>query len=223
MMTANSAEKNGLGHKFGTFGGVFTPSILTIFGLIMFMRANYVVGQAGVIQALFILTISSAITFLTGLSISAISTNTPVAGGGAYFLISRVLGPGFGTAIGLALFVAQALSVPFYILGFSEALFRVVDLPPSLFLPITLSTALLLFALGWIGANYAIKFQYLILAILLSAIGAFIIGGALNFDPGTFRANLRPHYSDGHSLWSIFAIYFPAVTGIMAGVNMSGD
>ena len=221
MSTTNSSERKG--HKFGTFGGVFTPSILTIFGLIMFMRANYVVGQAGVIQALFILTISSSITFLTGLSISAISTNTPVGGGGAYFLISRVLGPGFGTAIGLALFLAQALSVPFYILGFTEALFRVVGLPPSLFLPITLGAALLLFALGWVGANYAIKFQYLILAILFSAIAAFMIGGVLTFDPGLFSKNLSSHYADGHSLWSIFAIYFPAVTGIMAGVNMSGD
>jgi len=90
-------------NRFGTFGGVFTPSILTIFGLIMFMRANQVIGSAGILPSLFILTLSSGITFLTGLSISGISSNTPVKGGGAYFLISRVLGPAFGTAIGIAL------------------------------------------------------------------------------------------------------------------------
>ena len=103
-------------NKFGTFGGVFTPSILTILGVIMFMRAGFVIGQAGIFYAVLILILSKLITFFTSLSIAAISTNTPVKGGGAYFLISRVLGPKFGGAIGLALFMAQAFSVPFYIL-----------------------------------------------------------------------------------------------------------
>ena len=108
MSSSQETGKN----QFGTFGGVFTPSILTIFGLIMFMKANEVIGNAGIIQAFLILTLCCTITFLTGMSISAISTNTPVKGGGAYFLISRVLGPGFGSAIGIALFLAQAISVP---------------------------------------------------------------------------------------------------------------
>ena len=73
-MSIDISKQTRHGHQFGTFGGVFTPSILTIFGLIMFMRANYVVGQAGTGQALLILTISSSITLLTALSISAIST-----------------------------------------------------------------------------------------------------------------------------------------------------
>ncbi|MFV1959079.1 MAG: hypothetical protein ACC662_06660, partial [Planctomycetota bacterium] len=110
------------GNRFGTFGGVFTPSILTIFGVILFMRADFVVGQAGIGGALLILLFAEGITFLTSLSVAAISTNTRVEGGGAYFLISRVMGPEFGGAIGLALFGGQALSVPFYVLGFTEAL-----------------------------------------------------------------------------------------------------
>ncbi|PJB78883.1 MAG: amino acid permease, partial [Armatimonadetes bacterium CG_4_9_14_3_um_filter_58_7] len=109
-------------HEFGTFGGVFTPAVLTIFGVIMFMRAGFVVGQAGILHALLILIIAKSITLLTGLSISAISTNTRGRGGGAHFLISRSLGPEFGGSIGLALFTAQTLSVPFYILGFAESL-----------------------------------------------------------------------------------------------------
>ena len=88
------------------------------------MRAGYVIGEAGIIQTLLILIIAKSITTLTSLSISAVSTNTPVSGGGAYFLISRALGPEFGGAIGIALFLAQAISVPFYILGFTEALVR---------------------------------------------------------------------------------------------------
>lgn len=210
-------------NQFGTFGGVFTPSILTIFGLIMFMRANQVTGTAGVLPSLFILTVSSGITFLTGLSISGISSNTPVKGGGAYFLISRVLGPVFGTAIGLALYLAQAISVPFYILGFVEAVVQTFPALSGLFFWLCLGVLGVLFALVWSGAGWVIKIQYGILAVLLAAIAAFMIGAFTRFDPAIFRANLHPQYGEGENLWKMFALYFPAVTGIMAGVNMSGD
>ncbi len=159
-MATTETVRAGAKHQFGTFGGLFTPSILTIFGLIMFMRANYVVGNAGVLQSLLILTLACGITFLTGLSIAAISSNTPVKGGGAYFLISRVLGPGFGTAIGIALFLAQALSVPFYILGFVEALTdtrQVAEIFPNIkdyYMTITLAVLVILFVLAWIGAKW---------------------------------------------------------------------
>jgi hypothetical protein len=72
-------------NRLGTFGGVFTPSILTILGVIMFMRAGFVVGQAGIFYALLILFLAKTITTLTSLSISAVSTNTPVAGEGPIF------------------------------------------------------------------------------------------------------------------------------------------
>lgn len=218
MAQPGSAEK----HQFGTFGGVFAPSILTIFGLIMFMRASFVVGNAGVPQTLLILTICCGITLLTALSISAISTNTPVGGGGAYFLISRVLGPGFGTAIGIALFVAQALSVPFYILGFVEALTTVLRVRQYYF-AISLVTLVVLFVVAWVGADWALKCQYAILLVLGLAITAFMVGMALRFDATLLQQNMSSNYALGRNRWSMFAIYFPAVTGIMAGVNMSGD
>ncbi len=201
---------------------MFTPSILTIFGLIMFMRTSYVVGSVGVALALLILLIAQTITLATGLSISAISTNTPVKGGGAYFLISRSLGPGFGSSIGIALFSAQTLSVPFYILGFAEAL---VSNFPSLcpyFLWVAVIPGIVLFAISWIGANWAVKFQFVILGILALSILAFL-GGALfkPFSLEVLKANAAP--LESARLFTIFAIFFPAVTGIMAGVNMSGD
>ena len=209
--------------KFGTFGGVFTPSILTIFGLIMFMRANYVVGNAGIFQALIILILSSGITLLTALSISAISSNTPVHGGGAYFLISRVLGPGFGTAIGIALFLAQALSIPFYILGFTEALCNSFPTLWPWYKLICIGTLVVLFVMTWIGTGGIIKIQYILLGLLIISIIIFLIAAWTKYNPETFSTNLNPHYSSGESIWTMFAIYFPAVTGIMAGVNMSGD
>ncbi|MBN1833994.1 MAG: amino acid permease [Deltaproteobacteria bacterium] len=211
-------------NRLGTFGGVFTPSILTIVGVIMFMRAGYVIGEAGILQAFLILIIAKSITTLTGISISAVSTNTPVSGGGAYFLISRALGPEFGGAIGIALFMAQAISVPFYILGFTEALVRAFPEACQDFLNIALFTAIVLFIISFTGAKAAIKTQYIIMSILALSILAFMGGSLLNFSGDVFYANLGSKYTSINvSFWVVFALYFPAATGIMAGVNMSGD
>lgn len=223
---SNGKKKKAIrpGNQLGTFGGVFTPSILTILGVIMFMRAGFVVGQAGIFYAVMILLISQSITTLTSFSISAVSTNTQVAGGGAYFLISRALGPEFGGAIGLALFCAQAISVPFYILGFTEAFFRSFPSMAHHSLAISLTTTIVLFFISYIGAQWAIKTQYIIMAILACSILAFFSGAAIHFHKAVFVQNWKPAFSGmGMSFWSVFAIYFPAVTGIMAGVNMSGD
>ncbi len=217
-------------NRFGTFGGVFTPSILTILGVIMFMRANLVIGEAGVYAAILILLFAKSITFFTTLSISAISTNMQVRGGGAYYMISRVLGPEFGGAIGIALFWALSLSVPFYILGFTEAFVRSFPQLAPHFQSIAFVAAAVFFVIAFIGAGWAIKTQYIIMAILFAAIAAFM-GGALQlFDLEQLKSNLQPGYtpiSSGsprlYSFWLVFAIYFPAVTGIDAGVNMSGD
>lgn len=219
-------------NRFGTFGGVFTPAILTILGVIMFMRANFVVGQAGVIGALSILLVAKSITFSTSLSIAAISTNMRMRGGGSYFLISRVLGVEFGGAIGIALFFALALSVPFYILGFAEALVRSYPGLAPYFQLITLGTAMILFTVAFFGAGWAIKTQYMIMVFLFLSILVFLGGALTHFNLATLQQNLFPDYtavdqvSDSgpvFSYWLIFAIYFPAVTGIDAGINMSGD
>ena len=221
---ASKEERQVQSNALGTFGGVFTPSILTILGVIMFMRAGFVVGEAGILQALVILLLAKSITTLTSLSIAAVSTNTPVSGGGAYFLISRALGPEFGGAIGLALFLAQAVSVPFYVLGFTESVVRSFPEMNAHFKTIGLATTGLLFAVAYVGAKWAIKTQYLIMGILGLSIVAFLGGAISHFDPTTFVQNYPSGYRDsGMSFWVLFAIYFPAVTGIMAGVNLSGD
>ena len=220
---AKSATNGATGNQFGAFGGVFTPSILTILGAIMFMRTGLVVGQAGVFSAIMILLFAKGITLLTSLSISAISTNTKVGGGGAYFLISRSMGPAYGGAIGLALFLAQAFSVPFYILALVEAVVLVFPGAESLFMEIGIGVAIVLFAVNQIGASWAIKAQYGILAILALSIVTFLIGSLLSFEPATLQANWEPAYPEGSGFWMMFALFFPAVTGIMAGVNMSGD
>ena len=212
------------GNQFSTFAGVFTPSILTILGVIMFLRAGYVIGEAGILNTILILCVAEIITLLTAISMSAIATNTPVAGGGAYFLISRALGPQFGGAIGLALFLAQALSVPFYILGFTNSLVASFPSLSAWFVPIALVTGAILFAVNIISSGLAIRIQYIVMAMLALAIVSFLGGALLLFDPALLQANLGPSYTKPTiGFWTVFAIYFPAVTGILAGVNMSGD
>ena len=206
------------------FGGVFTPCTLTILGVIMFLRFGYVVGRAGVFETLIIIGAATLITLLTTFSLSAIVTNTEVKGGGAYFLISRSLGAEFGGAIGLVFFVAQAISVAMYVIGFSEAVVASV-LPGQSSLLIATICNVFVFGCVFRGAGWTIRLQYFILAILLASLGSFYAGAIPDFDTGVFRGNWASRYSDPpkESIFTMFALFFPAVTVIMAGANMSGD
>ena len=215
------------GYRFNTFSGVFLPSILTILGVVMFMRLGTVTGELGILWALGILLVAESIAVATGLSISAISTNTPVKSGGPYFLISRSLGPGFGTSIGLTYYVSQSLSVPFYVIGFTEAFVKVFPSFAANQIWVGMIPLLVLFAIAIIGANWAIRTQYAIMAILAVSIVVILVSAAAcGPSLGQFQANL--HAKDNIKVDVLvfaaqFAIFFPAVTGFLAGVNMSGD
>lgn len=215
MLNATTATD---ARRFGTFGGVFVPNVLTILGVILFLRAGWVVGNAGLKGALLILLIANAITLLTALSLSAVATNTKVGVGGAYFLIARSLGLELGGSIGVPLYLAQAISVAFYLVGFSESLlFLLPDADPR----VVSSIALAIFCvIAWFGAGWAVKTQYLILIILSLSLISFFSGYSPAVSPGDI---LAPAFVPGHNFWTVFAIFFPAVTGIMAGVSMSGD
>lgn len=216
------------GHRFGTFGGVFVPSLLSIFGAVMFMRLNFVVGGLGITGALIILLAAESIAIASGLSIALISTNTPVHGGGAYFLISRALGPNFGTTVGISLYLAQAMGIPFYILGFAEALITIYPALAPWSLWLNLGPLAILFAVALFGADWAIRVQYVILTLLGLSIAAMLLGAGLTI--ATQGSQWTPNWpipaggtADFTGFTTSFAIFFPAVTGFLAGVNMSGD
>lgn len=221
---SNTEKGTNVPGRFGTFGGVFTPCVLTILGVIMFLRYGYVVGQAGVIGALIILAASKVITGLTGLSLSAIATNTEVKGGGAYFLISRSLGVEFGGAIGLVFFLAQAISVSLYVLGFAEAFSSSIPgVGAESEMLIATFTNILVFICVYVGAGWTIKLQYFILTVLVLSLISFSMGAFNTFDAELLQTNLQSNYTGNENLFTMFALFFPAVTGIMAGANMSGD
>lgn len=211
--------------RFGTFGGVFTPCTLTILGVIMFLRFGFVVGEAGLWGAFAIVVAAKVITTLTALSLSAISSNTRVRGGGVYFMISRSLGVEFGGSIGVVFYLAQAISVAMYVIGFTEAAIATFpDLLPHAQM-VASGVNVVVFVCVFIGAGWTIKVQYGILAILIVSLISFAIGGAQHFDPLILQANLVPREVGAGwlALLPAFALFFPAATGIMAGANMSGD
>ena len=222
-MPSGDIVRNERPNTFGTFGGVFTPCTLTILGVIMFLRFGQVVGQAGIYFAVLIVVASNLITMLTSLSLSAIATNTRVQGGGAYFLISRSLGVEFGGAIGIVFYLAQAISAAMYIIGFTEALTSTFPSLGGSGTVIATAVNVIVFVCVFIGAGWTIKVQYLILAVLAASLVSFYAGAAQAFSLSVWQENLYPHFTDGENFFSMFALFFPAVTGIMAGANMSGD
>jgi len=212
------------GYSFGTFKGVYTPSVLTIFGVIMYLRFGWVVGNVGIAQTLLIVTIATSITFFTGLSISAMATNMKVGVGGAYYIISRSLGIEAGVAIGIPLFFARSFGVAFYIAGFTEAVMSVLGMDPAMHMMIpkliSAGTLVALTALAYISADLALKVQFFIMATIAASLVSFFLGvsdtGMLRIPEGTIIPPALP-------FWAVFAVFFPAVTGIEAGLGMSGD
>ncbi|MGM0453102.1 MAG: amino acid permease [Thermodesulfobacteriota bacterium] len=222
-MTQESQSQQTTGGSLGTFSGVFTPSILTILGIILFLRLGYVVGSAGLGFALVIICLANTISVLTSVSLSAIATNFRVKGGGDYYLISRTLGLEFGGAIGIVLFLAQSVSIAFYTIGFGEVLARL--LPVAIpFAPqmIAAAAVFFLFVFAWLGADWAARFQNIVMVILFAAIASFFVGGLLRWDTAMLIDNFAAP-DTAPPFWVIFAIFFPAVTGFTQGVSMSGD
>lgn len=214
---------NSSGSGLGTFAGVFTPSILTILGIILFLRLGYVVGSAGLGRSLVIIALANIITVLTSISLSAVATNLKVKGGGDYYLISRTLGVEFGGSIGLVLFLAQSVSIAFYCIGFAEAVSSFFpDIHHLMVQLIAAGAVAFLFVFVWQGADWATRFQFGVMALLAAALLSFFVGSIRSWDSAMLAANwLSPDNSV--PFWVLFAIFFPAVTGFTQGVSMSGD
>ncbi|MBC8192512.1 MAG: amino acid permease [Candidatus Marinimicrobia bacterium] len=223
---SSSSETRKPKEKFGTFLGVYTPSVLTILGLIMYLRFGWVVGNLGLPLTLLVLLLSTAITFITGLSASAVATNMRVGVGGEYFIISRSLGLELGGAIGIPLFLCRTLSITFYSFGLAESIVAFWPaswgaVTPGLIQMIAAGIIVCITLVAGRSAGLALKLQ---IPIML-AVGLSILALAIGVLFGDIRtpelsATFR---SAPEGFWYVFAVFFPAVTGFTAGIGMSGD
>ena len=212
---------------FGTFAGVFTPTLLTILGVIMYLRLGWVVGNAGLLGGLLIITLTNGITLCTGLSLSSIATNTRLGAGGPYAIISKSLGFEIGGSVGVPLYLSQALAVAMYVFGFREGWRWVFPGHPAILVDLAIFGVV--FGIAFVSASLAFKIQYGVMAVI--ALSLISIFAAPDFISGTGgRIQLWGSYPgapengfQGTNFWLVFAVFFPAATGIMAGANMSGE
>jgi amino acid transporter len=212
--------------KFGTFLGVYTPSVLTILGLIMYLRFGWVVGNMGLPTTLLIVLLATSITAITALSASAIATNMRVGVGGEYYMISRSLGLELGGAIGIPLFLCRTLSITFYCFGLAESILAFWpagwgEIPPATTQLLAAGFIVIIVGISGRSAEVALKLQIPIMI----AVGLSVVALAAGvFSSGIVSPEMAPSYrTSPPSFWYVFAVFFPAVTGFTAGIGMSGD
>ena len=184
----------------------------------MYLRIGWVVGNAGLLGGLTVILLSVSITVATGLSIASIATNTRMGEGGPYAMISKSLGLEIGGSVGVPLFVSQALAAAMYIFGFREGwLFLFPNHPP---LVIDFTAFIVIFTIAYISAGFAFRVQYLVLILIIFSLIS-IFSSSITWD----GSQTWQDWGDfpNISFWGVFAVFFPATTGIMSGVNMSGE
>ncbi|KAI7793206.1 solute carrier family 12 member 2 [Triplophysa rosa] len=214
--------------------------MLNIWGVMLFIRMTWIVGHAGIAYSCIIVLMATVVTSITGCSTSAIATNGFVRGGGAYYLISRSLGPEFGGSIGLIFAFANAVAVAMYVVGFAETVVELLMDAGMLMLDknndiriVGTITVILLLGISVAGMEWEAKAQIFLLVILVTAIFNYFIGsfiaveskqkyGFFGYDAGILAENFGPDFR-GETFFSVFSIFFPAATGILAGANISGD
>ena len=202
--------------RFGTFEGVFTPTILTILGAIMYLRLGWVVGNAGFGGALVIILLAKLVTVTTGLAMASMASNIKIGAGGSYAIISRSMGLEVGGAVGIPLYFSQSLGAAMYIVGFTEAWVAIYPEYNALIVGFAVLTGLLIISL--ISAKVAMKLQYIIMALITASLVSLFLGNG----DGSGQIIIWGSFEKA-SFWVVFAIFFPAVTGIEAGAAMSGD
>ncbi|KAH0954342.1 hypothetical protein HN011_005986 [Eciton burchellii] len=236
------------GIKLGWIQGVLIPCLLNIWGVMLFLRLSWVVAQAGILHSVIIIGLSAVVCVITTLSLSAISTNGQVKGGGIYFIISRSLGPEFGASVGIVFAFANAVAASMNTIGFCNSLndllkslgVKIIDNDVNDVRIIGIIALVVMILICAIGMEWESKAQNFLITVILAAIFDFLIGtimgprteeqrakGFKGFSAEVFMNNLGPDYryseENNQTFFSVFAIFFPSVTGIQAGANISGD
>lgn len=236
------------GIKLGWIQGVLIPCLLNIWGVMLFLRISWVVSQAGIGFSLIIIAISAVVCVITTLSMSAICTNGEVKGGGIYYIISRSLGPEFGASVGIIFAFANAVAASMNTIGFCDSLndllknhgLKIIDNGMNDVRIVGTIALIVMCIICAVGMDWESKAQNFLIAIIVGAMVDFVVGtimgpkdnleiaqGFVGFSTKTFSENFNPDFRFSENVhqdfFSVFAIFFPSVTGIQAGANISGD
>ncbi|XP_076205526.1 solute carrier family 12 member 3 isoform X8 [Aptenodytes patagonicus] len=229
--------------RFGWVKGVMIRCMLNIWGVILYLRLPWITAQAGIALTWLIILMSVTVTTITGLSISAISTNGKVKSGGTYFLISRSLGPELGGSIGLIFAFANAVAVAMHTVGFAETVRDLLQEHNSLIVDPTndiriigVVTVTVLLGISLAGMEWEAKAQILFFLVILVSFINYLVGtvipataekqakGFFSYRADIFAQNFVPSWRGPEgSFFGLFSIFFPSATGILAGANISGD
>ncbi|NXP10953.1 S12A8 protein, partial [Thinocorus orbignyianus] len=218
---------------FGTWDGVFTSCMINIFGVVLFLRTGWLVGNTGIVMGMFLVSFVILVALVTVLSGIGVCEKCSIGSGGVYSMISTVLGGQVGGTIGLLYIFGQCVAGAMYITGFAESIADVLSLS-NIWAVRGISLAVLLGLLGinLAGVKWIIRLQLLLLFLLAVSTLDFVIGSFTHLDPEhgfvgyseeLMFNNTLPDYSQGESFFTVFGVFFPAATGVMAGFNMSGD
>ncbi|CAL8371059.1 unnamed protein product [Arctogadus glacialis] len=218
---------------FGTWDGVFTTCMINIFGVVLFLRTGYLVGNTGVMLGIVLVSSVVLVALVTVMSGIGVSERCGVGSGGVYSMISTVLGGRVGGTVGLLYVFGQCVAGAMYITGFSESVAELLGLQ-SQWAVRGMSVAVLLGLLGinLAGVKWIVRLQLLLLAVLAVSTLDFVVGTFTHLDPGhgfigytpeLLSNNTMPDYSPGENFFTVFGVFFPAATGVMAGFNMSSD
>lgn len=226
-MNLVNSDSSTPGHGFGT-APVFLAAISTILGAIMFLRFGYAVGNVGLLGALAIVAIGHLVTVPTALAIAEIATNRRVEGGGEYYIVSRSFGTEIGSVIGVSLYLSQAVSVAFYMIAFAESVSPLAPWfeqqtgiafdPRFASVPALVLLVLLMLSRG---ADIGVKALFVVVSVLAVSLAFFFVGPPL--PETTWPVSLTETVAEPDPFFVVFAICFPAFTGMTAGVGLSGD
>lgn len=211
------AQKSG---GLGTFNGVFRPTALTILGVMMYLREGWVVGHAGLGGALLLILAIFTISGTTALSLSTITTNIRLGAGGAFAIISQSLGLETGGAVGIPLYLAQALSGALYVYGFAETWRTVFPTHPMWAVVLSMFSVAFLTALA--STKLAFKLQGIVMIAVVVSVVSIVLGLSEFADPTYHNPQVWGDF-ETIGFWGLFAVFFPAGTGIMVGASMSGQ
>ncbi|KAI0979585.1 hypothetical protein GJ496_004731 [Pomphorhynchus laevis] len=238
---ANEHQKNPV--KLGWCSGVMLRGVLSIIGTMLFLRHGFIIGQAGLLVGCLIIVVSTLVCLITSFSLSAIATNGMIKGGGAYFLLSRSLGPEWGSAIGIILTLSNCLSCSLCVVGFAETVKSILtNRGISAMIShtndirvISILTLCMLMIIVMASIRFETVIMYFLSVVLMISMGNFIVGsflptnikrlsnGFIGYSFRAVRRNLRPKLIDGMTIGQIYGIFFPSMTGVLAGVNISGN